>query len=157
MSPLLATHAHKINRIQIKNNIIGIHILCYLVGQIDWTDFVLLRSLRSSALPTGILKVCLSLVVFLLKFTFFVSYIENLSFGHSVAFFSLCDAVARSLKSNLRPSLKISPPDIFFASGSFSLVQIPTPIPNKKTTSNGGFFCLVGVTGFEPATSTSRT
>ena len=117
----------------------------------------LLRSLRSSALPTGILKVCLSLVVFLLKFTFFVSYIENLSFGHSVAFFSLCDAVACSLKSNLRPSLKISPPDIFFASGSFSLVQIPTPIPNKKTTSNGGFFCLVGVTGFEPATSTSRT
>ena len=94
--------------------------------------------------------------VFLLKFTFFIFSMENLSFGHSVAIFSLCGAVACLLKSNLRPSLNISPPEIFFASGSFSLVQIPTPIPNKKNHPKGWFSRLVGVTGFEPATSTSR-
>ena len=42
--------------------------------------------------------------VFLLKFTFFIFSMENLSFGHSVAIFSLCGAVACLLKSNLRPS-----------------------------------------------------
>ena len=42
--------------------------------------------------------------VVLLKFTFIVFELENLSFGHSVACFSLHVACASWLKSNLRPS-----------------------------------------------------
>ena len=79
----------------------------------------------------------LSLVVVLLKFIFYIYSMENLSFGHSVAIFSLCSAVACLLKSNLRPSLKISPPEIFFSSGNFSLVFISPSGSNKKNTRKG--------------------
>jgi len=47
--------------------------------------------------------------IVLLKFTFFIFKFVNLSFGHSVAIFSLRVATASWLKSNLRPSSKISP------------------------------------------------
>ena len=123
----------------------------------EWRDYFVHCAHQPDGWPRYFPPVSLSLVVVLLKFTLFVFEFANLSFGHSVAIFSLCGAVACLLKSNLRPSLKISPPEIFFASGSFSLVQIPTPIPNKKNHPKGWFSRLVGVTGFDPATSTSRT
>ena len=44
--------------------------------------------------------------ILLLKFIFTVFSVANLSFGHSVAIFSLCGATACLLKSNLRPSSK---------------------------------------------------
>ena len=56
-----------------------------------------------------------------LAFEFNCSF--TLRFGHSVATFSLWSLPLPLLTSNLRPSLKISPLEIFFVSGSF-LVRI---------------------------------
>lgn len=61
--------------------------------------------------------------IFLLKFTLFIFKFANLSFGHSVAICSSRVAYANLLTSNLRPSLKISPPEIFFSSGSLPTVS----------------------------------
>ena len=63
-------------------------------------------------------------------------------FGHSVAFCSPRFAFACLLTSNLRPSLKISPPEIFFASGPLhSRVGWFVPLsPIKKLPARGSFF-----------------
>ncbi len=108
-----------------------------------------------------------------LKGSFFIgadretlSYNSLSCFGHSVAIFSQCYAIACLLKSNLRPSLKISPPEIFFASclsflslffnlktltsvtrlqffrRATRLLAQKQPSPVVKNISTGDIFCL---------------
>ena len=84
--------------------------------------------------------------VFLLKFTFFIFSMENLSFGHSIAIFSPCGVVACLLKSNLRPS---STKNIlrFFVFLRLSLVVGPllrgssSHFNNKKGRHKGDLLC----------------
>ena len=111
--------------------------------------------LRLSASPTAILPSRLSLLGVLLKFTFIIFSVENLSFGHSVAICSLYGAYAYLLTSNLRLSLKISPSDIFFASSHFFVGPYPAAHHNtKKAAFRRPLVLLERAMGFGPTTST---
>ena len=109
--------------------------------------------MRSSAFADRRSFARLSLVVSCLNLLIYFS-VANLSFGHSVAICSPRVAYANLLTSNLRPSLKISPPEIFVSSGlrgrRFETLTLTNKIKSRDKTLLFILFMRVEVSNLRP-------